>query len=221
MEDNRILISGKESYYSFVRWELLEFIHNDNNIVLDVGCGSGKTGLAMKEKGKAKEVIGIELVPEIANKARMNLDKVICGDVETLVLPYNEYFDYIILGDVLEHLNNPWNYVNSIRSYLKKDGRIICSIPNVRYWQVLNPLILRGSWEYTDKGILDITHLRFFTKKSMIALLKDNGFKQIEAVPSFKIKPTSGKYNLNLINSFTFSLFEEFLAFQYILTASK
>jgi SAM-dependent methyltransferase len=215
------MISSKGNYYDHVRLELIEFIRKDSNIVLDVGCGSGNTGQAIKELGKAKKVIGIELVPEIANRAKDNLDEVICGDIETLDLPYKEYFDYIILGDVLEHLYHPWRYVSKIRSYLKKNGYIISSIPNVRYWQILKPLIVRGSWEYANKGILDITHLRFFTKKSMVKLFQDSGFNQVEAIPSFNIKPRSSKYNLKLINSLTFSLFEEFLAFQYILIIKR
>jgi SAM-dependent methyltransferase len=206
-----------ESYYDYLRWELLEFIHDGNNRILDIGCGEGFTGRAIKDVGKAEEVIGIEIVPEVAEKARDKLDEVICGNIETLDLPYNKYFDYVIAGDVLEHLHDPWNVVKKIKHYIKAGGYIISSVPNVRYLQVLKTLVLKGTWKYEKAGILDFTHLRFFAKKDIIELFEKNRFAVIEIIPSFKIKARRGKYNI--INNLTFGFFEEFLAYQYIIKA--
>lgn len=214
-----LIKSKKEDYFNSTRWDLIRLIRNDNNKVLEIGCGTGNTAKALKEKNKAVEVIGVEIVPEIAKIAETKLDKVICGDIESLDLPYREYFDYVIAGDVLEHLYNPWAIINKIKIYIKKGGYVIASIPNVRNWRILKDLILKGEWKYVSAGILDNTHLRFFTKKSIIELFKNNGFSEIRIIPRFKVK--SKKNKSNLINTLTFGLFEEFFAIQYIVKARK
>jgi len=119
-----LIKSKKEDYFNSTRWDLIRLIRNDNNKVLEIGCGTGNTAKALKEKNKAVEVIGVEIVPEIAKIAETKLDKVICGDIESLDLPYREYFDYVIAGDVLEHLYNPWAIINKIKIYIKK--RRVC-----------------------------------------------------------------------------------------------
>lgn len=213
------MLSKEKNYFNFTRWELIKFVKTGNNKILEIGCGAGSTGLALKKEGKGKEVIGIEIVPEIAKKAKDKLDKVICGDIEVLDLPFDEgYFDYVIMADVLEHLRDPWKVVRKTGYYLKKQGYIIASIPNIRNWSILKDLIFKGKWEYAKEGILDDTHLRFFTKKSIIGLFKNNGFSEIEIMPVFKIK---SKGKANLINIFTFGVFEEFLTVQYIIKARK
>ena len=214
-----LIKSKKEDYFNSTRWDLIRLIRNGNNKVLEIGCGTGNTGRALKENGKATEVIGVEIIPEIAKTAGTKLDKVICGDIEVLDLPYREYFDYVIAGDVLEHLYNPWAIINKIKIYIKKGGYVIASIPNVRNWRILKDLILKGEWKYVSAGILDNTHLRFFTKKSIIELFKNNGFSEIRIIPAFKVKSKKNKFNL--INIFTFGLFEEFFTTQYIVKARK
>jgi len=214
------LFSTGENYFNFIREELIDLIRCGNNKVLEIGCGTGNTGRVIKDKGKAKQVIGIEIIPEVAEIAKDKLDKVICGDIEVLDLPYKEYFDYVIAGDVLEHLYNPWEVVKKLKKYLKKKGYIIASIPNIRNQCILRHLIFEGRWDYTKAGLLDVTHLRFFTRNSIIELFRDNGFDKIEIMPEFKIKSRK-KRKYNLINIFTFRLFEEFLTYQYIVKARR
>ena len=210
----------EENYFNSTRWDLIRLIRNGNNKILEIGCGTGNTGRALKESGKAAGVIGVEIIPEIAKIAETKLDKVICGDIEVLDLHFDRgYFDYVIMGDVLEHLYDPWGVVSKVRHYIKDGGYIIASLPNIRNWRIMKNLILKGEWEYTDAGLLDNTHLRFFTKKSIIKLFEDNGFGEIEIVPAFKTK--SKKNKSNLINVLTLGLFEEFLTGQYIVKARK
>ena len=102
------------------------------------------------------------------------------GDIETVDLPYEEeYFDYMIFGDVLEHLRDPWQTVKRLKPYLKKNGFMLASIPNVSHISVVVGL-LKGTAEYREAGILDKTHLRFFTKKTAMELFEKNGFAVVE-----------------------------------------
>lgn len=209
-----------KNYFNATRSELVELVKMGDNRVLDIGCGSGNTGAVLKKENKATEVIGIELVPEIAKIAESKIDKVICGNIEFLDLQFSKgYFDYVIAGDILEHLYNPWKMVNRINFYLKNGGYIIASLPNVRNWLIIRDIIFKGDWRYKKEGILDDTHLRFFTKKSIFEMFKNNKFSEIKILPRFKI--TKEKNKSNLINMLTFGIFEEFLAYQYIVIAKK
>jgi len=214
-----LIKSKEEDYFNSTRWDLIRLIRNGNNKILEIGCGTGNTGRALKESGKAAEVIGVEIVPEIAKIAETKLDKVICGDIEVLDLHFDRgYFDYVIMGDVLEHLYDPWGVVSKIRCYIKEAGYVIASIPNVRNWWIIKNLVLRGKWEYADAGLLDDTHLRFFTKKSIIRLFQSSGFRIVSIVPAFRLYPTSKS---NIMNTLTLGLLESFLARQYIIKAKN
>ncbi len=137
-----------------------------------------------------------------------------CGNVESLDLPYSEYFDYVICGDILEHLNDPWNMVSKIAKMLKKDGALICSIPNIRYWKIITDLTLYGRWDYTDSGILDSTHLRFFTKSTFFKMLHKANYKVV-----WELMVIHGKKKA--VNLMTFGLFSEFFATQIMVMARK
>lgn len=166
-------------YYKCQRPELIRHIQPGQNRILDVGCAEGLLGESLKQQGLASEVVGIELFPDAAKVAETRLDRVICGDIE--LMSYEalgsepESFDYIICGDVLEHLRDPWTLLSWLVALLKKDGLLIVSVPNVRHWSVLFPLLFQGEWKYQSHGIMDQTHLRFFTKKSAVQMFMDSG----------------------------------------------
>lgn len=163
-------------YYHFARPELVALVPEEAKRVLDVGCAAGMMGAALKERG-AVEVIGVEINPAVAREAANRLDRVIVGDVEAVTLPYPEgYFDAIVLGDVLEHLRDPWALLKRLRPYLTENGRLIASIPNIAHISVLRDLI-RGRWRYKDAGILDRTHLRFFTLESIQEMFTGAGYR--------------------------------------------
>ncbi|AEF97063.1 class I SAM-dependent methyltransferase [Methanotorris igneus] len=166
-------------YSSHMR--IVQLVGN-NKKVLDVGCSAGHLSKVFKENGC--EVVGIELDDESAKIARNYCIDVIKGDVETINLNYpDEYFDVIVFGDILEHLKNPQTVLIKLRRYLKKDGYIVCSIPNIAHITV-RLMLLMGKWEYEDVGLLDRTHLRFFTKKTAIKLAENAGFKIEEVYPT-------------------------------------
>jgi len=202
-------------YFSWVRQELINLVQGRDNVVLDIGCGEGETGYELKKQGKAMEVIGIELVEEAARHAKNKLDRVIVGDIEKLELPFaKEYFDCILMGDVLEHLIDPWSCLKRLKEYLKPSGSVIASIPNVNHWRVLKNLILHDKWEYVTAGTLDRTHLRFFTKKTIIRMFTECGYGI-----TYLGKNSSAKPGVRLFDRLTIESFERFLAGQYIVRA--
>lgn len=151
-------------------------------IVLDVGCNTGCLGEYLKMLG-VKKVVGIDATPHAIEVSKRYEDEVHLIDVETDDLPYPEgYFDVIFYGDILEHLKYPWQVLDRYRRYLKDDGVLIASIPNSGHFSILGKL-LRGDLYYEDAGVLDRTHLRFFTKDSAIRMFEDCGYQvlQVEA----------------------------------------
>ena len=182
-----------DDYYALARPEMLEFIPKNSKIILDVGCGYGHFGKLVKDKLNSI-VWGIELDTLAGEYAKSNLDNVIIGDVFKIIetLP-KQYFDCIVFNDILEHLIDPYTLLVKIKSLLTNSGVIVCSIPNVRYIGNLKRLILNKQWKYEDAGILDKTHLRFFTKKSIIETLEILDFdlitiKGINQVRTVKFK---------------------------------
>ncbi|MGO9531618.1 MAG: class I SAM-dependent methyltransferase [Syntrophobacteraceae bacterium] len=164
-------------YYKLGREDMLNFIPPGVRRILEVGCAEGNFGEILKRKG-VSEVWGIEVCENVAFEAKKKLDHVLVADIESgpLSLP-TDYFDCIVFNDVLEHLRDPWSVLSKIRSSLTDDGFIVASIPNVRYFPNIKHLLIDGEWSYTDLGILDRTHLRFFTKKSIVDLFAKSGFK--------------------------------------------
>jgi len=212
-------LCGSGPYFTETRWDLIEFVGGTGNRVLEIGCGAGNTGAALKRLGKAAEVVGIEREPRVAQLAAQKLDRVLAISIEdeALSLPH-EYFDCIIAGDVLEHLQNPWAAVGRLRFCLKPGGCFIASVPNIRYWRVLRDLVFAGRWEYGPSGILDRTHLRFFTRRTLASLFDPAHLAVERIVPRFEFWPRSRS---RLCNRLTWGLFEEFLACQYIIVARR
>jgi len=160
------MINFNPSYIG-IRLDLERLISPESKFVLDVGCSTGTLGKRIKDKNNA-EVWGIEFSEEMAAEAACKIDKVFIGDATEIIKNgslNNAKFDVIIFGDVLEHLVDPWTTLRLASSYLKPDGYVITSIPNVRHIDTIYNLLIKGYWPYRERGIHDRTHLRFFTKK--------------------------------------------------------
>lgn len=169
--------SKPEGYYGHVREEMLTYLPPGATSILDVGCGSGAFGKILKEKTHA-EVWGIEYMEDEARKAGAILDKVFAGPCEKIIdeLPDN-YFDVIFFNDVLEHLIDPYEVLARIKSKLIKNGVVISSIPNVRFYKTFFRILFGKDWRYEDQGIMDRTHLRFFTGRSIERMYREAGYK--------------------------------------------
>ena len=211
-----LYVSKETNYFSLERQMFKDAVRENSLNILDIGCGTGILGAYFK-KNQNCNVTGIEINQKAFEAAKLNLDNVIKGNIETLDLTLNEnYFDVIIMGDVLEHLVNPITTILKITPLLKKEGRILITVPNVRNWNVLIKLIFQDSWEYADWGILDYTHMRFFTLKSAKSILKKNNIK-IESAQRIIQKPSKS----NVFNIFTLGIFEGFLASHIFLTLKR
>lgn len=165
-----------QGYYYKVRKEMLNYLPETAKKILDIGCGNGAFSSLVKEKNNA-EVWGIELMEEEAKVALNVLDKVFIGACENHLdaLP-EQYFDVIYLNDVLEHLVDPYSVLESLKSKLASNGVVISSIPNVRFFRTFSKVLFSKDWKYEDHGVMDKTHLRFFTGKSIKRMYDELGY---------------------------------------------
>lgn len=174
---NEGLIKKSNDYYQGARLEMVRFIPRGAKRILDVGCGEGAFGGFLKEEFGA-EVWGVEYEADRAASAVKRLDKVLVGDVAALMdqLP-NGYFDLIVCNDVLEHLTDPYAVLEKFKAKLSEDGCVVSSIPNIRYFRNFFDLLFRKEWKYADHGVMDFTHFRFFTGKSIKRMYQEAGYE--------------------------------------------
>ena len=173
---------GFDCLYSCnTRPELLKHVQlsEDAPAVLEVGCACGGNLLRLRAERPDVELYGIELSEASATVARQ-FAQVYALDVEDFHMPeWEGKFDAVILGDLLEHLRDPWQAVQHFYRITRPGGRIIISVPNVMHISNLAGLLIDGDWTYEDQGILDRTHLRFFTQRTARALVEQGGYRVV------------------------------------------
>ena len=148
--------------------------------VLDVGCATGYLAKALVERGCT--VSGVEFDGEAAEEARPHLERLVIGDLETMDLAEafgEDRFDVIVFGDVLEHLRDPLPVLRRAKALLADGGSVVASIPNIAHGSVRLAL-LAGRFDYQDLGLLDTTHVRFFTRSSVEDLFRQAGMVPID-----------------------------------------
>jgi len=172
----------RSGYHSIFRQDLFALIPTSAKRILDLGCGTGELGKALKQRQKC-HVTGIELNKEAAQEAGKVLDHTIIDNLNRFDPAFlNDKFDCIILGDILEHLVSPWSILKKFAPALTDDGRIIASIPNIAHPWIISQL-QKGLFRYELSGLLDITHLRFFTKTTIGQLFYRAGLKITDIRP--------------------------------------
>jgi methionine biosynthesis protein MetW len=173
----------EDAYFEFDRPEVRALVPDGARRVLDVGCGAGALGAALREERGGTEVFGLELFADAAARARERLDGVVEANLDELDdLPYERgSFDAMVFGDVLEHLHDPHRLLRVLRPWLADDGALILSVPNVGHWSVVLPLLTKDRWHYEDAGLLDRTHVHFFTLTEAELMLRDCGFRLASA----------------------------------------
>jgi 2-polyprenyl-3-methyl-5-hydroxy-6-metoxy-1,4-benzoquinol methylase len=214
------VLSKTTSYYKSERGEMLSFLPESSKKILDIGCGAGIFGSQLIANDR--EIWGIEPDSNSALLASEKLFKVLTGKIEDILsdLPDN-YFDAIFFNDVLEHLIDPWNIIQKIKAKLTENGKLICSIPNVRYIRNLGHLLVDRDWEYEDKGIRDSTHLRFFTKKSIKKFVTSCGYEIITLKGINRTRSERLHIYYFLINLLTFFTNMDIIYLQYVVVAVK
>jgi 2-polyprenyl-3-methyl-5-hydroxy-6-metoxy-1,4-benzoquinol methylase len=203
-----------EALYSFEqRVEMLQYVPADATSVLDVGCATGLFGDGLRRASTATRIVGIDVTPH-PDEHPNPYDERITGAYPEAVGA--ERFDCIVFNDVLEHLVDPWEALEVARDLLTADGVVVASIPNVRNVPyVLRPLLVNGRWRYADTGILDRTHLRFFTRSSIVEMFEQCGYTVEELEP---INPTpNGRWAA--LNRYLRGRLDDFLAVQFAVVA--
>jgi 2-polyprenyl-3-methyl-5-hydroxy-6-metoxy-1,4-benzoquinol methylase len=195
--------------YDFRRAEMLPFLPPTLRSLLDVGCASGRFVGLVKQRFPDADVWGIDPVAYEG------------GDFHRVVgrfpddLPAGRVFDCIVFNDVLEHLVDPWGVLRATRPFLAPGGVVVASIPNIRNLEILRALVLHGRWEYTEIGILDRTHLRFFTRSGIVDLFERSGWR-VQTVAPLNIKGRSH----HAANRLSRGRLSGFLAHQFAVVAT-
>src|SRR5262249_20965582 len=144
--------------------------------VLELGCATGYMSSVLRDQGC--QVVAIEIDPEMAERARGYCERVIVGDLDAIDLSRelgDDRFDVVVAADVLEHLNDPSRVLSPLKPFLRPDGYLVASLPNIAHGSVRLSL-LAGQFVYGQRGLLDRSHLRFFTRGSLEDLFEDAGF---------------------------------------------
>jgi SAM-dependent methyltransferase len=199
--------------YDFDRAELLPFLPDSSRSLLDVGCGSGAFGRLLRSRRPGMELWAVEPDQASAQAARDGFDHVLVGRFPDARLPRSR-FDVIVCADVLEHMASPETALEAALSTVTPAGVMVASIPNVRHWRaVLWPLLRHGTWTYSERGILDRTHLRFFTRRSACDLFTGHGWA-VESVTSINMIRRE-----RLLSRLSARLLDDFLTPQYVVIA--
>jgi len=185
--------------------------------VLDVGCSGGQFGEQLILH-KGCTVFGVDISANAIEDAQKRLHSALQMNIEEDAFPFaDQYFDLVIFGDVLEHLRDPASVLSDFSSHLKPDGMLLTSLPNVAHIGIRIRLFC-GRWNYQSSGIMDDSHLRFFTLTTARKMLRDAGFEIIR----FDVSP---KLNTRLLRHLPFltglvkglcKLFPRLLAYQFL-----
>jgi 2-polyprenyl-3-methyl-5-hydroxy-6-metoxy-1,4-benzoquinol methylase len=206
---------GDFSRYTLLRERLFEQVPAQAGRALEMGCGAGVLGERLKLSGKAAHVTGIELSTHAAALARSRLDVVQIGDVESMPLDaWSGQFDTLIVADVLVHLRDPWAALFRLRDCLKDGGTVVASIPNIAHYKIIKKLLFTD-WRYEPGGILDHTHLRFFTRGSIEDLFRNAGFEIL------RIEQEGREHWWSRLLGLFSKRIRDFTAVQYYVTARK
>ncbi|HSV79627.1 MAG TPA: class I SAM-dependent methyltransferase [Ramlibacter sp.] len=184
---------------------------------LEVGCGSGANLVELQRRFPDCRTTGIELREEAAQGARGRVDEVLVGSVlDPACCDFAPgSFDVLVLSHVLEHFAEPAQVLQRVLPWLAPQGRVLVALPNVRHASVLRELVLHGDFRYRSSGLMDHTHLRFFTRRSAIRFMQEQGLAVERCEPDFQGRKSA------LLRRLSFGLATEFAAFAFNFLARK
>jgi SAM-dependent methyltransferase len=174
----------RAGYFANARRDWVDPLPHDPALkVLELGCGSGATGALALAEGKAGVWVGIERQGAAAEAARAVLSEVIVGDVDNLDIRHPEAsFDLLVMGEVLEHLPDPDATLARLVRFLKPGGRALASTPNIAHWRIVSRLVA-GRFDYVAEGVMDRTHLKWFTPTSLKRAFEAAGLTDVTVGP--------------------------------------
>jgi 2-polyprenyl-3-methyl-5-hydroxy-6-metoxy-1,4-benzoquinol methylase len=171
------------TYHANGRSDLAQMFTNTPSLILDIGCAAGNNAALVKDRFPGSRAWGIEMNRQAAELARQKLDNVLVGRFEDFDLEHEGIapgtLDAVLLADVLEHMYNPWGVMVKLREYMSPSGQLVLSIPNTRHLGLMDGLS-KGNWTYAEAGLLDVTHIRFFTRKEMMKFCEETGYRVIQ-----------------------------------------
>jgi SAM-dependent methyltransferase len=208
-----------EDYFSTARTEIAPLLPDGVLRVLEIGCGDGATLAWLRETGRCSRAVGIELHAPAAAAARRHCERVIVGDAEWLLDEAFEQgpFDLVLCLDVLEHMVDPWQFVRRLSDALPPGAQVIASLPNVRHYKVSLPLLFEGRFDYERRGVLDETHLRFFTRRSVKQLFSRAPLSLATILPS---RPPVGSPSW-FAHGLTLGMLGDLFAVQFLVRARR
>jgi 2-polyprenyl-3-methyl-5-hydroxy-6-metoxy-1,4-benzoquinol methylase len=209
--------SKAQLYFDGARRDYIAELPGDRNArILEIGCSGGETGAIALAEGKCGHYCGVEMFERAAEKARGKISHLLHGNIETLELPWDpETFDVLIMSEVLEHLADPWAVLRKLRPLLKPGARIFASSPNISHYRII-AMLIRGQWTLTDMGIMDRTHLRWFTPAAYRGLFESCDYR-VDSVREHQ--PFSNK--AKIVNALTFGQFKHLFMAQVDLRAHR
>ena len=208
--------------YTGLRPELVSEVAGANLAILDLGCATGANGRYLLDKGLASNVYGAEYDEAMAAEASKYYHYVAVGDLDlpaTLNGLGDQQYDFIIAGDILEHLNNPWLLLQTLKGLLKPDGKVIISLPNMQHIDVFIHLFLKHTWPINNRGLFDKTHRRNFTIKDMHALTAQAELKIVKVKNMFRYRDDP-KSKFPWYGPLLKRLLKRYYTFQYVLVCT-
>jgi 2-polyprenyl-3-methyl-5-hydroxy-6-metoxy-1,4-benzoquinol methylase len=197
--------SKSDLYFRGARRPFVDILPpNPTGRLLEIGCGAGKTSAYALAQGKCGWCCGVELCEGPAAEARTALSQVIVGDVEEIRLELPSVsFDVLLMSEVLEHLRNPGEVLARLRGLLRPGALVIAGSPNVCHHTVIR-MLLSGRWDYQLQGIMDETHLRWFTPATYRRLFENAGYVVDHVGPAFQLGPKGRLANILLLRRFEY-----------------
>ncbi len=159
--------------------DLLSMVPTLSQNVIEVGCMSGALAREYKKINPTARYIGIDINEQYANLAKTYCDETFCLNIETVQAGFYadlSFVDCWIFGDVLEHLVDPWRILQEIKAVIPSNGAVVACIPNLQHWSLVAKIV-SGDFRYENSGLLDRTHLRWFTRQTIVDLFDGAGFQ--------------------------------------------
>ncbi len=216
-ETQRAYAEKTAQYFAGARQRFVDDLpENPTGRLLEIGCGNGDTAVYALQTRRCGWAAGIELCADPAAEAAKRLHSVHCGDVEQMDLPYPEaYFDTLIMSEVVEHLRDPWAAIRKLVRVLKPGASVVSGSPNASHHYVVR-MLLRGRFDYAPVGIMDRTHLRWFTPATYRELFEACGVDVLSSGPAAPLR-TKARW----FNRLTAGRFQHLLHSQIYLRGSK
>lgn len=176
--------------------DLLRFIHSDAKRIIEIGCSSGALAREFRKASPACDYLGIEVDAHYADLASRHCTRTMTLNIEDADAEFwraNSDRDCWVFGDVLEHFIDPWAVLHNVRTIIPAEGNVVACVPNAQHWSIQARLAV-GSFDYQSSGLMDKTHLRWFTRATLLKLFGDTGFRVTQCQPRIFNEPAREKF---------------------------